>query len=76
MRGGQLVAWEQGLSWAAWTRAAAALPGHWPACNCLPRLYSPVQGSVLQCGLILLSSILLWAFRSGESSSGYGYITH
>ncbi|KAI7842783.1 hypothetical protein COHA_003529 [Chlorella ohadii] len=33
-------------------------------------------GSVLQCGLILLSSILLWAFRSGESSSGYGYITH
>lgn len=36
-----------------------------------------LQGSVLQCGLILLGSILFWAFRSGESSSGgYGYITH
>jgi hypothetical protein len=34
-------------------------------------------GSVLQCGFILLGSIVFWAFRSGESSSsGYGYITH
>jgi hypothetical protein len=35
-----------------------------------------LQGSVLQCGLILGSSILFWAFRSGESDSGYGYISH
>lgn len=33
-------------------------------------------GSVLQCGLILGSSILFWAFRSGEGDSGYGYISH
>jgi hypothetical protein len=32
-------------------------------------------GSVLQCGFILLASILLWAFRSGESDAGYGYIS-
>lgn len=28
-------------------------------------------GSVLQCGLVLLSGLLLWAFRT--ESSGYGY---
>lgn len=53
------------------------------ACNdwtCVTRLHISallLQGSVLQCGFILLSAILFWAFRSGESSSGgYGYITH
>lgn len=36
-------------------------------------LVSVGVGSVLQCGLILGSSILFWAFRSG-GSDGYGYI--
>lgn len=48
--------------------------------SCLPPAPPPLlclQGSVLQCGLILLSSILFWAFRSGEGSGGaYGYIAH
>ena len=29
-------------------------------------------GSVVQCGLVLLSGLLLWAFRTSDSS-GYGY---
>ncbi|EFN52202.1 hypothetical protein CHLNCDRAFT_139017 [Chlorella variabilis] len=32
-------------------------------------------GSVLQCGLILAASTLLWAFRSGEGDSS-GYMMH
>ncbi|PSC67007.1 Transmembrane 50A [Micractinium conductrix] len=31
-------------------------------------------GSVLQCGLILLGSLMFWAFRSGDQG-GYGYIS-
>jgi len=31
-----------------------------------------VQGALLQCGLILLSGLLLWAFRSEDG--GYGAI--
>lgn len=30
-------------------------------------------GSVLQCGLILVSSVLFWSFRGGDDSS-YGYL--
>jgi len=33
-----------------------------------------LQGSVLQCGLILGSSIVFWAFRSGDEGPGYGFI--
>ena len=41
----------------------------------LPARPALLQGSVLQCGLILASSIGFWAFRSGESER-YGYIMH
>ena len=31
-----------------------------------------MQGGLVQCGLILLSGLLLWAFRT--SDEGYGFI--
>ena len=34
--------------------------------------FPSVQGALLQCGLILLSGLLLWAFRSDDG--GYGAI--
>ena len=39
----------------------------------VPRLPA-LQGSVLQCGLILPGSLMFWAFRSGDQG-GYGYIS-
>lgn len=30
-----------------------------------------LQGASVQCGLILLASLLFWAFRSQEESFGY-----
>ena len=67
-----------------WLAGLTSSPAHHqecrlPACAgtgmCLLLLLPLLQGSVLQCGLILGSSILFWAFRSGEADS-YGYITH
>ncbi len=33
-----------------------------------------MQGGLLQCGCILLSGLLLWAFRTSSDSDGYGTI--
>jgi hypothetical protein len=42
------------------------------SCSQNPQLMAVGVGSILQCGLILASALLFWAFRSGDSD-GYDY---